>query len=173
MPATKKTETTQKSVEEDTRTGAILNEAYDAAIARFKSFDLGDRRQKMGVVEDANLVRNVPADRTCTWAVDPAVDNGRHLEMITELGYRPVRADEVTRDPTDLTKMFLPFYTVLTGELVARGGGVLMIGYKQYRDERREKTAQQLRQDLERTADSFNSVGVKPGDPGVQVTTEF
>lgn len=135
---------------------------YDHELAKFQSFGPNLRRE-MGYVEDDDprVVRNVPADMTITWATDPRVDAGAHLSLVQGLGYRPVRVEEVTTGFGDAYKMVLRSYEVGPHDYVVVGGGVLMIGYRQYRDDRRAAARSEAQTRLDGNRDNLSNAGVE------------
>lgn len=137
----------------------------DEALANFKNFRVGSLGQRMGPMDEFLRVNNLPADRVVTWATDPRIDNGRHLSLIKGLGFRPVEVDEVSTDPSNPSKLIVNQFEEGPQRMVALGGGVLMIGYRQYRDER--KKAERL--EMERRVDAESS---KLDDMGIEQTAK-
>lgn len=135
---------------------------YAHELAQFKEFAPSLRRD-MGYIEndDPRLVRNVPADMTVTWATDPRVDAGAHLSFIQGLGFRPVRVEEVTNGLSNSYKMFLRSYEVGPHDYVVVGGGVLMIGYRQYREDRRAAARAEAQARLDGNRDNLSNAGVE------------
>jgi len=135
---------------------------YEHELNQFKEFAPSLRRD-MGYVEsdDPRLVRNVPADMTVTWATDPRVDAGSHLSFMQGLGFRPVRTEEVTTGFGDAYKMVLRSYEVGPHEYVVVGGGVLMVGYRQYRDDRRAAARSEAQTRLDGNRDNLSNAGVE------------
>lgn len=133
----------------------------DASLANFKSFKVKNLGQRMGPMDEFLRVHNLPADRCVTWATDPRIDNGRHLSFIKGLGFRPVETDEVTTNPNSEDKLVVNQFDAGPHNTVVVGGGVLMIGYRQYRDERRkaQRAEGNLRVDAE---------GAKLDDMGIE-----
>lgn len=135
---------------------------YDHELAKFQSFGPNLRRE-MGYVEedDPRVVRNVPADMTITWATDPRVDAGAHLSFVQGLGFRPVRVEEVTTGFGDAYKMVLRSYEVGPHDYVVVGGGVLMVGYRQYREDRRAAARLEAQTRLDGNRDNLSNAGVE------------
>lgn len=131
----------------------------DDALRNYRQFDFKSNK-RAGVVDDPNVVGNVAADRCTTWATDPRFDSGQHLGIVKGLGFRPVEEDEVSRDPNKAGKMYVAHYDIWNG-YVMRGGGMLMIGYKQYRDERRTAARVARRQELDESAAKLNNQGIE------------
>lgn len=134
---------------------------YDHELAAFKEFG-PNLRKDMGYVadEDPRYVRNVPADMTVTWATDPRLDAGAHLSFIQGLGFRPVREEEVTTSFTGPDRMVLRAYEVGPHDYVVVGGGVLMIGYRQYRDDRRAAARSEAQARLDDNQNRMDNQGV-------------
>lgn len=135
---------------------------YDHELAAFKEFG-PNLRKEMGYVvdDDPRHVRNVPADMTVTWATDPRVDAGAHLSFIQGLGFRPVRVEEVTTSFTGPDKMVLRAFEVGPHDYVVVGGGILMIGYRQYRDERRAAARAEAEARLDENQNRLDNQGVR------------
>jgi hypothetical protein len=116
---------------------------YDAELANYQTYRQAgfgpNLRQDMGYIkeDDPMYVMNVPADMRVSWATDPRVDKGAHLSLMRGLGYRPVRKEEVTTGFNDADKMVLRAYEIGPHDYVVVGGGVMLIGYRQYHEERR------------------------------------
>ena len=90
----------------------------------------------MGADDRLQKVENVPADMVVTWATDPRIDKGQCISLYRGLGFTPVLPEEVTANLHDDTRLHVHNFEVYNN-MVCRGGGVLMIGYRQYRDERK------------------------------------
>lgn len=133
----------------------------DEALANFKEFRVGSYGQRMGPMDEFLRVNNLPADRVVTWATDPRIDNGRHLSFIKSLGFRPVEVDEVTTDPSNQTKLVVNQYEEGPHAMVALGGGVLMIGYRQYRDERRKAQNEEMERRVDAEESKLDDMGIE------------
>lgn len=135
---------------------------YDNELAGFKQFDPSIRRT-MGYDAEADprVVKNVPADMTTSWATDPRIDNGQHLTFMRGLGFRPVRKEEVSTSPFSGDKMFLGAYEVGPHDYVVVGGGVLLIGYRDYRDERRHANTRASRDQLDSKLGALDNAGIE------------
>jgi hypothetical protein len=135
---------------------------YEAELATFKTFG-PNLRKDMGYVEDDDprSVKNVPVDMATSWATDPRIDGGAHLSLMRGLGYRPVRTEEVTTGYADADKMVLRAYEVGPHDYVVAGGGVLLVGYRQYRDERRAAARAEALGRLDDNSNRLESVGVQ------------
>lgn len=135
---------------------------YDAELANFREWT-PQIRKDMGYMlqDDPRHVMGVPADMTVTWATDPRQDGGGHLSFIRGLGFRPVRKEEVTTEFTEPDKLVLRAFEVGPHDYVVVGGGVLMIGYKQYRDERRAAARAQAERRLDANSDRLDTQGVQ------------
>lgn len=119
--------------------------------------------RQMGYIPeaDARLVRNVPADMTVTWATDPRIDDGQHLALVQSLGFRVVRKEEVTTAQHDPNRMVLRAFADGPGDAVVVGGGVLMMGYRQYRDDRRAHARATARDRLDGRKQALDNAGVE------------
>lgn len=133
----------------------------DAALENFKSFRVVPTGQRMGPMDEFLRVQNLPADRVVTWATDPRIDNGQHLALIKRLGFRPVEVDEVTTNPNVDTKLVLNQFDTGPQNMVVVGGGVLMIGYRQYRDERKEHERKQYEERVDAEQNKLDDVGIQ------------
>jgi len=133
----------------------------DEALANFKEFRVGSLGQRMGPMDEFLRVNNLPADRVVTWATDPRIDNGRHLSFIKGLGFRPVEIDEVTTDPNNQTKLVVNQYEEGPHRMVTLGGGVLMIGYRQYRDERRKAQKEEMERRVDVETSKLDDIGIE------------
>lgn len=133
----------------------------DAALANFKDFRVGPVGKRMGPMDEFLRVKNLPADRTITWATDPRIDNGQHLTFVKGLGYRPVEKDEVTTDATSVTKLILNQYDEGPHDMVVVGGGVLMIGYRQYRDARRAAARAEHKARVDADVSKLDDIGIE------------
>ena len=104
-------------------------------LAAFKDFapNIADG---FGARDDILGVGHVPADMVTTWATDPRIDKGQCISLFRSLGFTPVRPEEVTTNDYDDNRLLVHNYEEYNN-MVCRGGGVLMIGYRQYRDERK------------------------------------
>lgn len=131
----------------------------DRELENYRSFNF-KAGKRAGVLNDPNYVGNVPADRCTTWATDPRFDGGQHMQIVKSLGFRPVEPDEVSRDANRAGKLYLTHYDEWNSYVV-RGGGVLMIGYKQYRDERRTAARVERRQELDEAVAKLNNQGIE------------
>lgn len=132
----------------------------DAVLKNYRSWGVKRAGKQMGVVNDPNEVGNVPADRCVTWATDPRLDAGRHLDFVKNLGFRPVEPDEVSRDPNRAGKYHVSHYEEWN-KYVVRGGGVLMIGYRQYRDERRAAAKKERKDMLDASREKLKDAGIE------------
>lgn len=133
----------------------------DEALAQFKEFRVRPVSQRMGPLDDFLRVQNLPADRCVTWATDPRIDNGRHLAFVKGLGFRPVEVDEVTTNPAVTTKLVVNQFEEGPHRMVAIGGGVLMIGYRQYRDERRQRQREEMATRIDSKIGSLDDMGIE------------
>lgn len=133
----------------------------DAALARFKEFRVKPVGQRMGPLDEFLRVQNLPADRCVTWATDPRIDNGRHLAFIKGLGFRPVEVDEVTTDPNLDSKLVVNQFEEGPHQMVCIGGGVLMIGYRQYRDERRKQQRRDMAARVDSEIGTLDDIGIE------------
>ena len=133
----------------------------DAALQQFKSFRVGSLGQRMGPLDEFLRMKNLPADRVVTWATDPRIDNGQHLSFIKSLGLRPVGVDEVTTDPNIDTKLVVNQFDEGPHGMVCVGGGVLMIGYRQYRDERRKAQREEMQARVDAKGASLDDMGIE------------
>jgi len=133
----------------------------DEALANFKEFRVGSLGQRMGPMDDFLRVNNLPADRVVTWATDPRIDNGRHLSFVKGLGFRPVEIDEVSTNPNSDTKLIVNQYEEGPHGMVALGGGVLMIGYRQYRDERRQAQREEMERRVDAESGKLDDMGIE------------
>jgi hypothetical protein len=138
------------------------SEKYASELANFKTFG-PNLRKDMGYVadDDPRVVKNVAADMTVTWATDPRIDNGAHMSLIRGLGFRPVRVEEVTTGYDDAEKMVLRSFEVGPHDYVVAGGGVLMVGYRQYREERRAAARAEASSRLDDNSDRLDNAGVR------------
>lgn len=132
----------------------------DAVLDNYKNFRVVPTGQRMGPMDEFLRVNNLPADRVVTWATDPRIDNGQHLAMIKRLGFRPVELDEVTTNPNMDSKLVLNQFDEGPNNMVVVGGGVLMIGYRQYRDERKDHERKQYLERVDAEDNKLDDVGV-------------
>lgn len=132
----------------------------DSVLENFKEFR-SVPAQRMGPMDEFLRVKNLPADRVVTWATDPRIDNGQHLSLIKGLGFRAVEIDEVTTNLYDDKKMVLNQYDEGPNRMVVVGGGVLMIGYRQYRDERKAAERRQHKERVDAETGKLDDVGIK------------
>jgi hypothetical protein len=133
----------------------------DETLRQFKTFRVGSLGKRMGPLDEFMRVQNLPADRVVTWATDPRIDNGRHLAFIKGLGFRPVEVDEVTTDPNVDTKLVVNQFDEGPHRMVCIGGGVLMIGYRQYRDERRKAQREEMQQRVDAESTKLDDMGIE------------
>jgi hypothetical protein len=133
----------------------------DASLEQFRSFRVGTLGKRMGPLDEFMRVQNLPADRVVTWATDPRIDQGRHLAFIRSLGLRPVEVDEVTTNPNVDNKLVLNQFDEGPHRMVCVGGGVLMIGYRQYRDERRKAQREEGQARVDAKAGSLDDMGIE------------
>lgn len=161
MPARKKEETTEVQDANPAVTKSEGPDPRDAVLENFKSFRVGPVGQRMGPMDEFLRVQNLPADRCVTWATDPRIDNGQHLSIVKHLGFRPVEVDEVTTNPNDDTKMIVNQFDEGPQNMVVVGGGVLMIGYRQYRDERKKFEARQFQERVDAEKEKLDDVGIE------------
>jgi hypothetical protein len=133
----------------------------DAALEQFKSFRVGSLGQRMGPLDEFIRVKNLPADRVVTWATDPRIDQGRHLSFIRGLGFRPVEVDEVTTNPNVDDKLVVNQFDEGPHRMVCVGGGVLMIGYRQYRDERQKAQIEDMQARVDAKTGSLDDMGIE------------
>lgn len=135
---------------------------FDHELGTFKEFRPSLRRD-MGYLadQDPRRVLNVPADMTVTWATHPKIDDGMHIAMMQSLGFRRVRREEVTTDMFDSERMVLRAFEEGPNDTVLVGGGILMIGYRQYRDERRVHAREEARRRLDSNKGRLDNQGVE------------
>lgn len=133
----------------------------DAALQQYRKWQVKSVGQRMGPLDEFLRVQNLPADRCVTWATDPRIDNGRHLAFVKSLGFRPVEVDEVTTDPNVDTKLVVNQFDEGPHGMVALGGGVLMIGYRQYRDERRASQREQMQARIDAKQGQLDDMGIE------------
>lgn len=136
--------------------------AYDHELEMFKSFG-PSLRKDMGYVkeDDPMFVQNVPMDMCVSWATDPRMDSGAHLSLMRNIGYRPVRKEEVTTNLYDADKMVLRSYEVGPHDYVVVGGGVMLLGYRQYHDERRASERAEALRRLDDNRSRLDTQGVE------------
>lgn len=167
MPARKQSSTEaakDEAVVKDANEEVTKNEGpdpRDAVLENFKSFRVGPVGKRMGPMDEFLRVENLPADRVVTWATDPRIDNGQHLSLVKGLGFRPVEADEVTTNPNEDVKLILNQYDEGPQSTVVVGGGILMIGYRQYRDERKKAEALEFRERVDAEEGKLDDVGIE------------
>lgn len=149
---------------EEVATGAVAaSDPRDEQLRGFQDFKAGSRFERV-MQHDAHMrVLNVPADRCVTWATDPRIDNGRAIAVFKGLGFRLVEIDEVTSDPNDETKLHPRFYEEGPNRSVAMGGGVLMIGYRKYRDDRKAHEREMARVQVEEQQEKLDNLGIRHG----------
>lgn len=135
---------------------------FDNELGQFKDFR-PSLIKDMGYLpdQDPRFVQNVPADMTVSWATDPRLDAGQHLSIMQSLGFRMVRSEEVTTKRHAEDKLLLRAYEVGPHDAVVVGGGVLMIGYRQYRDDRRAFSRAQAKERLDAQADRLDNQNVE------------
>ena len=136
-------------------------DSRDAALAQFKNFRVGTLGKRMGPLDEFVRVKNLPADRVVTWATDPRIDQGRHLAFVRSLGFRPVEVDEVSTDVSMDTKLIVNQFDEGPHGMVCVGGVVVMIGYRQYRDERRKHQRQEMQARVDAKLASLDDMGIE------------
>lgn len=135
----------------------------DSVLENFKEFRVKALGKRMGPLDEFLRVHNLPADRCVTWATDPRIDNGRHLAFIKGLGFRPVEIDEVTTDPNVEAKLVVNQFDEGPHRTVLIGGGVLMIGYRQYREDRKANERDAARAQVAQQQEKMDSMGIRHG----------
>jgi hypothetical protein len=161
MPRAAATKEEKAVVDANTEVAQAGRDPRDAALEQYKSFQVKSVGQRMGPLDEFLRVKNLPADRCVTWATDPRIDNGRHLSFVKGLGFRPVEVDEVTTDPNIDTKLVVNQYDEGPHRMVVLGGGVLMIGYRQYRDERRSGQRREMQQRIDAKTNELDDMGIE------------
>lgn len=148
----------------EVETGAVAKtDPRDAQLAEFQTFKSGTRFGQV-MQHDAHMrVENVPADRCTTWATDPRIDNGRAIAVFKGLGFRVVEIDEVTSDPTDETRLRPRYFEEGPNRSVAMGGGVLMIGYRKYRDDRKKHERDLAKVQVAEQKENLDNLGIRHG----------
>jgi hypothetical protein len=149
------------STSKTTTPAAAPVDPRDEALQQYKTLRVGPVGQRMGPMDEFLRVANLPADRCVTWATDPRIDNGRHLAFVKSLGYRTVEVDEVTTNPAVDGKLLLNQFEEGPHRTVSLGGGVLMIGYRQYRDELREQQSRTMRERVDAEVSKLDDIGVE------------
>jgi len=162
MPATSRSQK-NKAVQDANESVASVEGAdpRDSVLENFKSFRMVPQGKRMGPMDEFLRVGNLPADRCTTWATDPRIDNGAHLSIIKGLGFRPVEVDEVTTNLNSQDKLILNQFDHGPNRMVLVGGGVLMIGYRQYRDERKDAERKQHQEAVDAEAGKLDDMGIK------------
>lgn len=171
MAATKKSTTSKSTTAKESTAekaaaraeAAKLDAQADEQLRNFKDFSVKRRERKMGIAHDPRIVGHVPSDRCVTWATTPTLDDGQHMSFIKSLGFRPVRIDEVSHDENDTHKLHVMHFEETERGLVEYGGGVLMIGYRKYRDQRRAFQRAEFQQMLDNVEGKTEGVGVGDG----------
>lgn len=135
----------------------------DAALAGYREFKVNDANATPIEHDRQIRVKNVPADRCCTWATDPRIDNGACVSLYRSLGFRLVEVDEVAADMNDDRKLSVSHFEEGPNRSVAMGGGVLMIGYRQYRDERRAAAMERARTNVAEGDAKLDTLGIRHG----------
>jgi len=133
----------------------------DASLENYKSWGVRSVGKRMGPLDEFLRVQNLPADRVVTWATDPRIDNGRHLSFIKSLGFRVVEVDEVTTTPHVDDKLVVNQFEPGPHNSVVVGGGVLMIGYRQYRDERRKAQQEEMQARVDAETGKLDDIGIE------------
>jgi hypothetical protein len=134
----------------------------DAILARYKVYESEVAHKRHHEVQDhAMRVDNLPVDKTVTWALDPRQDGGGHMGLIQQLGFRPVYVDEVTTNPYVDDKLVVTSYIEHPNGFVAIGDRILMIGYRQYRDQRRQANSDRSRRALDNAQSDMSNLGVE------------
>jgi hypothetical protein len=133
----------------------------DAVLENYQSWGVKSVGTRMGPLDEFLRVQNLPADRVVTWATDPRIDNGRHLSFIKNLGFRVVEVDEVTTNPNVDNKLIVNQFDVGPHNSVALGGGILMIGYRQYRDQRREAQQAEMQSRVDAESGKLDDIGIE------------
>jgi hypothetical protein len=142
-------------------TKAVGADPRDASLENFKSWGVRSVGKRMGPLDEFLRVQNLPADRVVTWATDPRIDNGRHLSFIKGLGFRVVEIDEVTTNPNVDGKLVVNQFETGPHNSVALGGGILMIGYRQYRDQRREAQQEEMQARVDAETGKLDDIGIE------------
>lgn len=137
------------------------NDPRDASLENYKSWGVRSVGTRMGPLDEFLRVQNLPSDRVVTWATDPRIDNGRHLSFVKGLGFRVVEMDEVTTTPYMNDKLVLNQYEEGPHKSVAVGGGVLMIGYRKYRDERRKAQQDEMQARVDSESGKLDDIGIE------------
>lgn len=149
---------------QDANTSVASSEGVDprdAVLENYKSWGVKTVGKRMGPMDEFLRVQNLPADRVVTWATDPRIDNGRHLSFVKGLGFRVVEVDEVTTNPHVDDKLIVNQYDVGPHNSVALGGGILMIGYRQYRDARRAAQQEEMQARVDAESGKLDDMGIE------------
>lgn len=166
MAATK--EATKDAVKDEVVAASAVEPAppeapkFDTELGQFKDFR-PSLTKDMGYLpdQDPRFVQNVPGDKTISWATDPRLDSGQHLSIMQSLGFRMVRSEEVTTKGYVEDKLLVRAYEVGPHDSVVVGGGVMVIGYRQYRDDRRAFSRAQSKERLDAQADRLDNQNVE------------
>lgn len=145
-------------------TGAVSKaDPRDEVLSQFRTFNGKATRQGAPEHDLHMRVGNVPADRCVTWVTDPRIDNGRAIAIWRSLGFRSVEMDEVSNDPQIEEKLFCRYFEEGPNNTVAMGGGVLMIGYRQYREARKASERDAARTQVAQNQEKLDSIGIRHG----------
>ncbi len=153
-----------KPTAEELATGSISKiDPRDEVLNQYRSFTGSGSRQDTPAHDLHMRVGNVPTERVVTWVTDPRIDNGRAIAIWRSLGFRLVEMDEVSNDPNIDEKLFCRYFEEGPNKSVAMGGGVLMIGYRQYREERKESERNAARAQVAQQQEKMDSMGIRHG----------
>jgi len=135
----------------------------DEALSGYREFKVKQSGHNAPAHDLHIRVGHVPKDRCVTWATDPRIDNGRGIAIWRSLGFRVVEMDEVTNNPNDSRKLFVKHFEEGPNGSVAMGGGVLMIGYRQYREERKKANRDAAKAQVVQQTGKLDSMGIRHG----------
>lgn len=153
-----------KPTVDELATGAVSKiDPRDEVLNQYRTFKGTPNRQSTPEHDLHMRVGNVPADRCVTWVTDPRIDNGRAIAIWRSLGFRAVEVDEVSNDPNMDEKLFCRYYEEGPNKTVAMGGGVLMIGYRQYREDRKANERDAARAQVAQQQEKMDSMGIRHG----------
>jgi hypothetical protein len=149
---------------EELTTGKVSKiDPRDAALSQYQEFKVKPGQRNVPEHDQHLRVGHVPRDRCVTWATDPRIDNGRSIAMFRGLGFRVVEMDEVTNNPNESRKLFVKHFEEGPNGSVAMGGGVLMIGYRQYRDQRKAAAREESKSQVVQQQNKLDSMGIRHG----------
>lgn len=135
----------------------------DEVLSQFREYTIKGDRTNTPAHDLHMRVGNVPVDRCVTWVTDPRIDNGRAIAIWRSLGFRVVEIDEVSNDPQQEEKLFCRYFEEGPNHSVAMGGGVLMIGYRQYREQRKGAERDAARAQVAQQQEKMDSMGIRHG----------